>query len=426
MVKTILDALKKNQIDTYLINEEKLQTAELFFIRRNLDMKRAENIHSATVTVYRDFEKDGVKYRGNAVFTVEPSTSEEEIQNKCQKAYLAASFVPNQFYELAGSVQQDCVVMKSNLAQISLEEAAKIMVKALYEADTDTASFINSAEMFVERKEKHIVNSNGVDVSYVKYNVNGEFVAQCKEPQDVETHQSFAFDTLNTAELTDIVRLTLQMTKDRALATTAAKAGEYDVILSDEYVATVFENYIDRASGSYIHMGYSDYKVGEFVQGKKEEVSGELLNLHYLPTEPFSNEGVVMKELPMIENGVFKNIQANCRYGYYLKVPVTGLYRKISCDAGKMNFEDMKKHKGLYVVNFSDFQMDSFSGYFGGEIRLAYLNDGEKIVPVTGGSINGSIFEAQKNFVFSKEKQETSRFLGPKAVMLKKVSVAGV
>ena len=90
-----------------------------------------------------------------------------------------------------------------------------------------------------------------------------------------------------------------------------------------------------------------------------------------------------------------------------------------------MSFDDMKAHKGLYVVNFSDFQMDSLSGFFGGEIRLAYYNDGEKIVPVTGGSVNGTIIDAQKDFEFSKETQEPSTFAGPKAILLKDISVAG-
>ena len=70
--------------------------------------------------------------------------------------------------------------------------------------------------------------------------------------------------------------------------------------------------------------------------------------------------------------------------------------------------------------------MDSMGGNFGGEIRLAYLNDGEKITPVTGGSINGSIIEAQKSFKFSKETQNTSKFVGPKAILLKNISVAGL
>ena len=85
----------------------------------------------------------------------------------------------------------------------------------------------------------------------------------------------------------------------------------------------------------------------------------------------------------------------------------------------------MRQGTYLEVVNFSDFQMDSFSGHFGGEIRLAYLCDGEKRIPVTGGSINGNILEAQKSLVFSSQIQTEESFEGPLAVCMEKIQVAG-
>ncbi len=69
--------------------------------------------------------------------------------------------------------------------------------------------------------------------------------------------------------------------------------------------------------------------------------------------------------------------------------------------------------------------MDSFSGHFGGEIRLAYLIDGEKAIPVTGGSVNGSILEAQKDIVFSTDRFKSENYSGPYAMMLHGVAVAG-
>lgn len=425
MVETILKVLQDNQVDTWLVEESSTETAELFFIKKKLDMRRAENVRVVKVYVYRDFEKEGVTYRGNASFLAEPSATEQELQEKCKRAYMAAAFVPNAFYEIAEEAKQECVTVESDLAELSLEEAAGKVAEALYAADCDEKSYVNSAEVFVERHQKHILNSRGVDVSYIQYNVNGEFVAQCKEPQDVEIHRSFSYDNLQTDALTEQVRETLQLVKDRADATEMPKAGTYDVVLSGKYAATIFEYYASRANGSYIYQGYSDYKPGDFVQGKREEVEGQLLNLTYVPTVPFSADGVPMKELPCIRDGVFQNIQAGVRFAYYLNAVPTGNYSKIACEPGEVPFEEMKKQKGLYVVNFSDFQMDPFSGYYGGEIRLAYFNDGEKITPVTGGSINGNIYDAQKDFVFSRETQDISTFAGPKALLLKNVSVAG-
>ena len=85
----------------------------------------------------------------------------------------------------------------------------------------------------------------------------------------------------------------------------------------------------------------------------------------------------------------------------------------------------MKAAPYLEIVNFSDFQMDSFTGHVGGEIRLAFWYDGERKIPVTGGSINGNILEAQKNLLFSREMQTEETFEGPVSVCMEGINVAG-
>jgi len=52
----ILNALRKNGISVYLINEDVIESTELFFIKRKLDMRRKKNVHHYSVTVYNDFE----------------------------------------------------------------------------------------------------------------------------------------------------------------------------------------------------------------------------------------------------------------------------------------------------------------------------------------------------------------------------------
>ena len=113
------------------------------------------------------------------------------------------------------------------------------------------------------------------------------------------------------------------------------------------------------------------------------------------------------------------------RFSRYLGVEPTGFFGSANVAPGSMSVEDMKKDPYLWVVNFSDFQLDDFTGHFGGEIRLAFLYDGEKVTPVTGGSINGSIIDSQTNMHFSKEIQRSANFTGPYAMCFEDVPVAG-
>jgi len=74
---------------------------------------------------------------------------------------------------------------------------------------------------------------------------------------------------------------------------------------------------------------------------------------------------------------------------------------------------------------FSDFRLDTVTGSFGAEIRLAYYFDGKTRIPVTGGSISGSVAELRASMVRSRERSLGTRSLCPSAVLLKGVSIGG-
>lgn len=87
-------------IEHYRINESRKQSAELFYIKKDLDIVRSTDVADCTVTVYRDFESGGVKMRGSAAAMIYPDMTESEIGAALRKAYDAALYVKNKFYEL--------------------------------------------------------------------------------------------------------------------------------------------------------------------------------------------------------------------------------------------------------------------------------------------------------------------------------------
>ena len=418
MIDRIIAAFKTAGIKEYRITETKKETAELFFVKKRLDMRRSNNCHSFDVTVFNRFEKNGKAMRGFTDIRVFPGTSEEELVKKLKDAYRAAGFVCNPVFEFPAPVQQK--VTKENP---SLEEAVKVMSEALFASDTREDAFLNSAELFINKSEVRIVTSEGTDVSFPRFYVKGEFVAQCKEPQDVETYRDFAYKTLEKDELARLVADVLEMTKARAIAKEAPKAGKYRVIISGRYLKTIFEYYIGRSSSSYVYAKYSNYKVGDMVQG--ENISGEKLNITLKADDPFNSEGIPMKDRVLLKDGELQVIQGNARFAYYLGIEPTGAYDDIELAKGHTSLAEMKSQPYLHVVNFSDFQLDDFSGHFGGEIRLAFLFDGEKEIPVTGGSISGNFIELQDNICLSSELQKENGYTGPLAICFDSLNVAG-
>ena len=424
MIDIILSALAENNISVYCIFEDKTDTAELFFVKKQLDMRRTSNVHSYTVSVYNDFEKDGVKMRGTTNVSIHPSMSKEEVSKVLNEAYFAASFVCNKYYALTDGIKEATVIKESSLSSLSLDDAATKAVEALYEADKKSDTWINSAEIFVNKTFRRIISSEGTDVSYIMYKLNGEFVTQCTTPSDVELYTDFAYDELACEALTKKASEALNTVKARASAAAAPAAGTYDIILSGKHVHEILSYYTLRSNAAYVYPKYSNYKIGDDIQG--ESVQGEKLTITLSSSVPYTDTGIAMKDRLLLEDGNLKLIHGGTRFCRYIDVEPTGIYNKIICSNGTVPFEQMKKQPYLYIVNFSDFQMDPFSGHFGGEIRLAYLFDGTETKVVTGGSINGSILEAQNNFVFSTDRYTDMNYNGPFAVKITNVNVAGV
>ncbi len=430
MKDRILAALSRLQISEYIINEEHTRSAELFFIKKSLDTRRIKDFSNFEVTVYNSFEKDGKAMKGSSTIHIYDGMTDAEIEKTLSGAYLAASFVCNPTYELQEKTDNEFIEMESDLVGRSLEESAKIMAEALFAADDREDVFLNSAELFVNEVTTKIWSSTGIDAGYRKYYVTGEFVAQCKQPQDVETYQSFRYDSLRTEALISKVRRTLDYTLARAQAKKAPAAGNYRVLICDSYVSELFSYYTSRSLAPYIFAKYSSFKIGENVQAKTAdggscELKGDALTVSLIADTPFSSEGTRQIDRQLLDKGVLKTFHGGVRFSRYIGAEPTGNYRSIKVEPGSVSIEDMKKEPYLQVVNFSDFQMDDFTGHFGGEIRLAFLYDGNTVTPVTGGSINGSIIDAQSSMLLSKETQVEKGYEGPLAVCFDNIPVAG-
>lgn len=422
MLNRIQHTLKICGIANWRIREIKEETAELFFVRKQLDTRRIKDTCKYEVTVFCDTEKNGKPMRGATNVLLTASMNDETLTEKIKGAYFAAQFAANPHYDLPDAVTADPICKTGTLAEQPLMDSAYAMAKALYAPDTREDAFVNSAEVFVSRISRRILSSEGTDVFYTDANVNGEFVAQCKSPEDVEMHHTFSYDELNTEALSQKVAESLTFVCDRANAKRVLRSGNYDLVLSGNAVPTVLSYYVSRSSASMLYAKYSGWNVGDDVQ---KADGGEALDLTLCATVPYDAEGIPMQDLPLLENGKLLSVHGANRFCRYLGVKPTGSFAKVSCANGTVPFDTLKKEPCLWVVAFSDFQMDDFSGHFGGEIRLAYLIEGGKVTPVTGGSVNGSLLDAQGNMTFAAERYWTARYDGPYAVRFANISVAG-
>ena len=421
MEKIIIKTLEKLQIADYRIRREENTSMQLYFIKKKLDMRRLSDTTLYTVTVFRDITEDGDKLRGSSDAFLFPDMDPDEMEKALADAYQAAAHAGNPYYPLYAGQKETEIPCPVDLP---LEEAVRRMTEALFAADCREDAFLNSSELYVETGRVHIISSAGCDVTYTQFDCNGEIVTQCLTPRNVEQFTHFRYRTPDAGALKQKVADALETVCDRAKAENCPKTGTYDIVLYGQHLRTLLDLYLRRAAAGMVYPGYSDYAPGMELQG--EEVSGERLNLVLLPDAPYSPEGIPMKERQLIREGRLECLYGDSRFCSYLGVEPTGNYHRVRLDNGSLPFDELARGC-LYPVSFSDFQMDAMTGYFGGEIRLAYLfHEDGSFELLTGGSINGSLLEKQQDLTFSTEHYHDASYEGPYAVRIRGVAVAGI
>ena len=425
MVDRILRSLEKIGITVWKLQMESINAVELFFIKKDLDMKRVKDVKNYSLTVYRDFEQDHRKFRGSAQIALFSSLSDEEIVSKIQNAFYTASFVRNPWFPLPRSTgySKEEIREKSSLAEKDLNPVLKMMIDSLFKNDNHREGGINSAEIFINRKDYRFINSSGIDVSYTTNEGIIELICEWTSQKDsVELYNLFSFSDMNSTMIEDECRTQIENCRLRAEALDAPSLQDINIILTGESVRDVMNFYLYHSNVKNVYDKTARAEQGQIFQGKDNE--GDLVSIFLepsLPNSPFSApydpDGVKLERTELFKDGMLLRQHGSQQYSSYLGVVTTGSFKNITVESGSSSLEQWRQKPHVEIRAFSDFQMDPLTGDFGGEIRLAVYYDGKTYLPVTGATLSASLFDVQKRLFLSSERQIRAGFDGPAALM---------
>lgn len=421
-----------NEITAYKIIENKIESNELFFVKKELDMDRAKKVHSFQVTVYKDFEENDTKYRGSSTLKIHPTMTNEEIKKAITDAAFAASFVKNPYYPLVKPNKIPDTINESKFFSEPLPAWMSKLTKVIYKNDNFEKGCINSCELFLDKVYKRIINSEGIDVEFSGYKGMTEFITTWKEDgEEIELYKCLDFSDFNNKEISDNVLEMLNVSKEKAIATPTPILDKINILLTGEPVKELLSYYSIKSDVKNVYDGLSTWKIGDNIQG--DSVTGDSINLLLDPfmenstnSTPVDDDGLTLEPVTVMKDGILKSYWGDTRYSSYLNIKPTGSIKNICIDGGNVSVDSFKKEPHLELVAFSDFQTDPLTGNFGGEIRLGWYFDGEKTTPVTGGSISGNINKVQNELYLSKEMQKINNFKGPKTIKLLNVNISGI
>ncbi len=426
MINKIVELLKANKnVSAYKVTKSTTYSVELFYVTDKLETNRVTDTVAYDVVVYCDFDE----YRGSSSFFVAASFTEEQIKEKIELAVARAKFVKNKFFELP-KPEEKSVDIPSPISGSSFKDVACKTADAIFKANVYKDGWINSVEIFVTEKSKRIVNSNGIDLESTFADLYIELIPTWRgEHEEVELYQNIETSEINYEDITAKVEETMLNAKARANAIKLpSDLHKCNVILKSEEASMLFNYFKGELNYAVVYQHMNILNVGDMVNDLNTSDPIDITLKPYVvgasKAQAFDDDGVVLKDCHIIDNSKCMTLHGNTRYGYYLgeKNP-TGTYLNMEVKPGSMSYDEMKKKPHILCVYFSSPQLDNYSGYYGGEVRLGFYFDGQKYTPVTGFSISGNIHEDKNKFRFSKEIETNRGYRGPKYIFVKDMTI---
>lgn len=428
MISNLLNALKSNnKLYAWNMRFVEKNSHQLFFIKQELDMNREVKVTEYYVKIFVK-ERDGKL--GSASFMIYPSMSIEEVDAKIKEQIKLCKYTADKPFVMPKKANLKPVSKEVGFNGYSLKEAAFIAADTLFEADKFDKGYINSSEIFINHIETRFYDSNDNIFVYTQEEGQIEFVVTWAEKgQEVELYKFIEFDRLDSNFIQQQASNMLLEASNRFKAQPTPELNNYKLLLTGEYVKELFSHIVYKTSVDAIYSHSSNFDTGTHIQENSKEA--DLINIRLEPIlkgstkgSPFDKDGVALKKIHIIEKGVVKNLWGSNNKSQYLNKPVYGCYQNVVVGSGTLENSDLEDENYLEVISLSGFEVDSITGDFGSEIRLAYLHTKNKERQIiTGGSISGNIYDSLSSIRFTNETEQMNNYIVPKKVLLENVSV---
>ncbi len=427
--------------------ETRISRQENYFVRSDMEQTRSVETASYSLTVYVDTEAEGKKFRGEATITIQPTHSPAEIKAAVASAAFAASKSKNPWYSLVEPSPAAISLPASGFETLGIAGGMETSRRALFSPVKGSASGanaaagagagpgagrLNSLELFVSRQERSFLNSQGQRFSTDTWRGYSEFVVDAESPSGiVELFDDIEFSEPDPVRLAEATGSRLSQVEDRARAIPFPALKNLPVILSGKEAEQVFEWFFHNAQTQAVYSKISPFRKGLNVQRISDEKPdvADPLDLWAEPwieglpaSAAFDPDGYPLVRTPVILQGVLENLVGSIRHADWLGIPRKGNFPLFSVSPGSMSLQEMKNRPHLEPVMFSDFRLDTVTGDFGAEMRLAYWFDGEKRIPVTGGAISGSVAEFRATMRRSSELGLGAGSRCPRAILIEGLS----
>jgi len=418
-MNNIIDFLKKNRdVSEYKINVRNKTSYELFFVKGLLETARHTETCDTEVTVY--CVHDGCM--GEAQFFVYPSTDTIELERLIDDAVKKAKLINNKLFSLPEKEIGEYEV-ESNFADFNVKDLANRIVSDVYSANTADNTSLNSVEIFINEYRDEIINSKGLHKKQHSFDAMVEAIPTYNgSVQSVELYEQYNFNSYDKDALVAEITSKLNEVTARYYAEKPDSIEACPVVINCRELSSLFRNIVYDLNYSSVYSRSNVFSKGDKIQ---KTILGDSITVNMkgsakgcVASSAFDSDGVSLGEICVVEDGVALNYYGSNRYGQYLGEEPTGDLRCIDVAPGKSDISDIENSDHIEIVSMSGLQVDFYSDYIGGEVRLAYLHRSGTMLPVTGISVSGSLSDVLSTIRLSDKTTVYNGYTGPEKAAL--------
>ncbi len=415
-------------ISAWEIRSLRKKSYQRYLIFDQIESQRMVETEKLVAVLYKEYEVQGRKCLGESTVSLSEG---DPIREKLSLGLEMASLVANPVFGLPGKglIYDRVPTVDPEVREKPLSFLDRIQ-EDMEKAPLDKAKR-SSTEIFIEDKALVLINSNGLEQEAESTELLVEFVLLAgKDPKmEGESQGMKRAKFYKDLHLPEMVEKYARYTRE-SLEAQLPKGGSYPVIFSEEALDTLFDYFCQQSSGPAHFQNWSHFGMGQPVISN---LKGDPLNLSSNPTLPggnktraFDDNGLPLHRVQVIDNNVFQKRMNSKRYADYLQEEATGDFSNQEVGTGSRSFHDLQEETPCYhLLRFSTFEPNPITGAFSGEIRTGYFLKNGKEIPIKGGSVSGRLQEAFKEAFFSREITQREAYLGPKAVRIEKLDIAG-
>ena len=419
-LEQLLGILKSSGADAWEVTDINEWGWEFYFIRHRLDQHRTKAVDSFSVKVYKKLE-DG-QFLGSASARISPDASEEEMRKIVEGLCRDASYVKNPFYTLNKPAEAET----AEPAPLDMKEVCGDFLRAMRSLPETETEDLNSYEIFVSEIRRRFLNSEGIDVTSVYPSSMVEAVINARrEGHEIELYRMLKSGTCDREQLVKELTEALACGRDKLITVPTPALGKADVIFSTDPARELYCYFLARLDAAMVYRGMSDWKTGDIVAPENLTLQAVRTLPNSSWNTPYDEEGAPIRDLVLIDHGKAVSYYGRRQFSQYLKLDSSFDVYNFTVSGGNESEAEIRTGDYLEVMDFSDFSVDEITGDIAGEIRLAYLHQGGRIIPVSGGSVSGNMTELVKTMRFSKETRQYNNHLIPAVTRLQGVTVTG-